>query len=108
MLQIHKVRNIGAPKTNEDSQIAPRMLKLTLTDGHTFCQGIELESIPQISINKTAPGSKVLLRNAEVRSGYILLHPACCTYLGGKVVGLYEKWVISRSLLKNTRRRSCK
>lgn len=102
------MRNVAAPKANEESQAAPRMLKLTLTDGHSFCQGIEVESIPQISIDRTAPGAKILLKNAQIKSGYILLHPGCCTYLGGKVSALYEKWEVSRSLLKNNRRRTCK
>lgn len=84
------------------------MLKLTLTDGYSFCQGIEVENIPQLSTDRIPPGSKILLKNADIRSGYILLHPSCCTYLGGKVPTLYEKWEISRSLLKNARRRSCK
>lgn len=84
------------------------MLKLTLTDGHSFCQGIEIGNIPQLSVDRTPPGSKVLLKNACLKSGYILLEPSCCTYLGGKVPTLYEKWELSRSLLKSTNRRSCK
>lgn len=104
-MQIHKVRNISAPKSNEDSQAAPRMLKLTLTDGYSFCQGVEIESIPELSRNKTPPGSKVLLRNAKVKAGYILLQPQFCTYLGGRVPALYEKWEISKNLLVNTKRR---
>lgn len=101
---MHKVRNASAPKANEDSQAAPRMLKLTLTDGHSFCQAVEISEIPALSAHKTAPGSKILLKTAKVKSGYILLQPRCCTYLGGKVPALYEKWEISRSLLKNARR----
>lgn len=107
-MQIHKIRNIAAPKSNEDSQVAPRMLKLTLTDGYSFCQGIECESIPELNVDRVPPGSKVLLKNANIRSGYILLNPSCCIYLGGKVPTLYEKWEVSRSLLKTTRKRSCK
>jgi len=48
VVQIQKIRNVSAPKANEESRTAPRMLKLTLTDGHTSCQAVELESIPAL------------------------------------------------------------
>lgn len=45
VVQIQKVRNISAPKANEESRAAPRMLKLILTDGHAVCHAVELETI---------------------------------------------------------------
>ncbi|EDO31882.1 predicted protein [Nematostella vectensis] len=39
VLQIQKLRNISAPKANEESNHAPRLLKLQLTDGRINCQG---------------------------------------------------------------------
>lgn len=45
VVQVQKVRNISAPKANEDSQAAPRMLKIVLTDGHTLCHAVEVENI---------------------------------------------------------------
>lgn len=48
VVQIQKIRNVSAPKANEESRAAPRMLKLTLTDGHNCCQAVELESIPAL------------------------------------------------------------
>ena len=50
VVQIQKIRNVSAPKANEESRSAPRMLKLTLTDGHTCCQAVELESIPSLRL----------------------------------------------------------
>lgn len=104
---MQKVRNVAAPKANEDSQAAPRMLKLTLTDGHSFCQAIEINPISGISRDRTPPGSKVLIKNAKVVGGYVLLQGNCCVYLGGKVPAMYEKWEISKSFMKNTRQ-ACK
>lgn len=103
VLQISKVRNASAPKANQDSQAAPRMLKLTLTDGHSFCQGVELSTISSISCDRTPPGSKVLIKNAKLKSGYLHLQPNNCTFLGGRVPALFEKWEISRNILKNPR-----
>lgn len=58
ILQVQKVRNISAPKANEDSKVAPRLLKLQLTDGQTSYSALEVESIQALSIN-TKPGTKV-------------------------------------------------
>ncbi|KAG8248858.1 tudor domain-containing protein 3 [Homalodisca vitripennis] len=49
IVQVQKVRNISAPKANEDSQAAPRMLKIVLTDGHTVCHAIEVETVSVLS-----------------------------------------------------------
>lgn len=45
VLQIQKIRNISAPKGNEESKAAPRMLKLSLTDGKNNYQAVEIEHI---------------------------------------------------------------
>ena len=47
-MQIQKVRNVSAPKENEESHGAPRLLKLYLTDGQTSCCAIELEMIDKL------------------------------------------------------------
>ena len=48
VFQIQKVRNISAPKSNEESRGAPRMLKISMTDGKNNLQAVELESISSI------------------------------------------------------------
>ncbi|XP_017783114.1 PREDICTED: tudor domain-containing protein 3 [Nicrophorus vespilloides] len=103
VVQIQKLRNVSAPKANEDSQAAPRMLKLILTDGHSHCQAIETEQISQLSLNKTAPGTKLLLKNAKISSGYILLTPQNCSVLGGRVEALYEKWEVNKNISNHNR-----
>lgn len=47
-MQIQKIRNVAAPKDNEESQAAPRMLRLQMTDGHTSCTAIEYSSMSKI------------------------------------------------------------
>ncbi|KAI4902221.1 hypothetical protein NFI96_025305 [Prochilodus magdalenae] len=49
VLQVQKVRNVAAPKENEESQAAPRMLRLQMTDGQTMCTGLEFKHLSKIS-----------------------------------------------------------
>ncbi|KAJ8975219.1 hypothetical protein NQ317_014523 [Molorchus minor] len=104
VLQIQKIRNVSAPKANESSQAAPRMLKLNLTDGDNYVQALEISTVNSISRENTPPGSKILLNNAKICSGYILIDSKTCTVLGGKVPHLYEKWEIAKSIQRNNRR----
>ncbi|KRT80286.1 hypothetical protein AMK59_7358, partial [Oryctes borbonicus] len=103
VLQIQKIKNISAPKSNQDSQAAPRMLKLILTDGHNHCQAIEIGILSFLNHNKTPPGSKLLIKKANINSGYIFLDDNSCVLLGGKVPSLYEKWEINKTIAKHTR-----
>lgn len=48
ILQIQKIRNVSAPKGNEESRGAPRMLKLSMTDGKNNFQALEVEHISPI------------------------------------------------------------
>lgn len=83
------------------------MLKLILTDGDSHVQAIEISAINSISRNHTPPGTKLLINNAKVVSGYILLNSNNCTVLGGKVPHLVEKWEIAKSIQRN-KRGNCK
>lgn len=57
VLQILKIRNISAPKANESSKTAPKLLKLQLTDGINPYSAIEME--PTALSIETKPGTKV-------------------------------------------------
>ncbi|GAA6079727.1 tudor domain-containing protein 3, partial [Tachysurus ichikawai] len=48
VLQVLKVRNVAAPKEHEESQAAPRMLRLQMTDGQTTCAGLEFKHLSKI------------------------------------------------------------
>lgn len=50
-MQIKTVEIISAPKQNVDSEAAPRMLKVALSDGKTICHGIEFEHISKLRYN---------------------------------------------------------
>lgn len=48
VLQVSKMRNVAAPKAFEESGGAPRMLKLSLSDGTNTLHGLELQNIKAI------------------------------------------------------------
>ncbi|XP_041790113.1 tudor domain-containing protein 3 isoform X2 [Chelmon rostratus] len=103
VLQVQKVRNVSAPKDHEESQGAPRMLRLQMTDGHTTCVGLEFKHLSKISLN-TPPGTKVkLLGTIQVKNGLLLLDDSKISVLGGEVDHMVEKWELQRSLAKHCR-----
>ncbi|CAG9563340.1 unnamed protein product [Danaus chrysippus] len=104
VVQIQKIRNVAAPKANEESTSAPRMLKMILHDGRSTCVGLETSPISNLNIN-TPPGTKLLINNEELEvcHGVIWLKPDVITMLGGKVTHMIEKWELNRSLAKHTR-----
>lgn len=102
VLQVINVRNVSAPKVNQESKTSPRLLQIDLTDGQTLCSGLELDHLSSFSIN-VAPGTKVLLRNTvKVIQGFLSLTPQNISILGGHVQALYEKWDTNRMLAKYT------
>ncbi|EGV92266.1 Tudor domain-containing protein 3 [Cricetulus griseus] len=101
VLQIQKVRNIAAPKDNEESQAAPRMLRLQMTDGHTSCMAVEFNYISKLSLN-TPPGTKLRLSGVvDVKNGFLLLSDSNTTVLGGEVEHLIDKWELQRKCESN-------
>ncbi|XP_014214829.1 tudor domain-containing protein 3 [Copidosoma floridanum] len=108
VVQIQKLRNISAPKYNEESRGAPRMLKFSLTDGKNNYQAIEIEHISNISLN-TPPGTKLIIKKQSTPflSGIILLSPKdIVQVLGGKVSHMVEKWELNKKLASHSRVRS--
>lgn len=106
VLQIQKLRNVSAPKSNEESQAAPRMLKLILTDGHTHSQAVEISQVNNLHHTRTPPGTKLLINGAKISNGFILIDSKCCTVLGGKVSALHERWELAKSISKNSTQRA--
>jgi RecQ-mediated genome instability protein 1 len=53
---------------------------------------IELKKVEGISIDKLSIGAKLLVKNAIVARGMMLLEPACVTLLGGKIESLDKEW----------------
>ncbi|XP_017790560.1 PREDICTED: tudor domain-containing protein 3 [Habropoda laboriosa] len=108
VLQIQKVRNVAAPKSNEESRAAPRLLKFFLTDGKNNFQAVEVQHISSLSLN-TPPGTKILIsaENLSMSHGIILLRPSTIIQvLGGKVTALVEKWELNKKLALHTRVRT--
>ncbi|KAE8154007.1 hypothetical protein BDV25DRAFT_136376 [Aspergillus avenaceus] len=58
----------------------------------TRAVAIELKAINGVALGKLAIGAKMLLRNATVARGMVLLTPECVTLLGGKIDALDQTW----------------
>ncbi|KAL8663256.1 MAG: hypothetical protein Q9202_004005 [Teloschistes flavicans] len=70
--------------------------KLSLQDAHgTIVYGMELKDIQGVGLG-TSIGCKMVLRNAAVARGIILMEPANTTVLGGKIEALHKAWKENR------------
>ena len=49
-MQLAKLRNIGAPKDNENSNTAPKMFKLALTDGTTNLNALVMGDVQKLKL----------------------------------------------------------
>ncbi|CAH1777870.1 unnamed protein product [Owenia fusiformis] len=103
VVQVQKVRNVSAPKDNEESNAAPPLLRVTFTDGYTNLNGLVMETISQLGLN-TPPGTKLKL-TGKIPSvaGFLQLRPANVKVLGGRVDKLVDNWELKRTLAKQTR-----
>ncbi|CAL5360644.1 hypothetical protein CsSME_00051188 [Camellia sinensis var. sinensis] len=98
VLQISSTRDISRSSIADNSGNSnnQRLLRLTLTDGHSEITAIEYFHIPSIS-DDVIPGTKVRLENkAAVRGGIVCLNPRVITVLGGVVQSLYEEWQMNQ------------
>lgn len=104
VLQIVKVTNVSAPKANEDSSVAPRLLKIMLTDGHIICSALDLGNLKCIDCH-TPPGTKIKLKGSKIpcQSGFIIISGSSIEVLGGQVEALLEKWRLNQQLANYTR-----
>ncbi|GFR53170.1 hypothetical protein Agub_g15893, partial [Astrephomene gubernaculifera] len=97
VLQISSVADISRPSLRESSAGGgnDRLLCVRLTDGKVTCKAIEYQRVELLS-EELAPGTKVLLTNATVKNGIVLLNPKCIKVLGGRVEHLAAAWETQR------------
>ncbi|CAL1526822.1 unnamed protein product, partial [Lymnaea stagnalis] len=106
VLQLQKLRVISAPKDNEESQAAPKLCRLSLTDGHVTCSAVTLEPIKGLGVS-TPPGSKILLSGTvEVETNFLLLTNKNTSLLGGRVDALADSWELKKTLAQQSLTRS--
>ncbi|KAL4949173.1 hypothetical protein BDW69DRAFT_80514 [Aspergillus filifer] len=84
--------NAGA-SANESS--GPHRLILQDAKG-TRAVGIEISYVKGIAINSLPIGAKLLLRNATVARGMVLLTPESIEVLGGKIEAMNQAWKAGR------------
>ncbi|KAJ3188465.1 hypothetical protein HDU85_005617 [Gaertneriomyces sp. JEL0708] len=80
----------GDPQPPQHQKPLPRkMLRMTLSDGYQEVLAMELALLPGISIESLL-GAKILITNALVRRGVILLRPENFQLLGGFVADMNQ------------------
>ncbi|XP_075249370.1 uncharacterized protein LOC142342075 [Convolutriloba macropyga] len=90
------VRNTAAPKVSPENNFAPRMLKITVSDGYHTYHLVEVEFIKQLSVD-TPPGTKIIVGGElTVRNNLVLLKPSNVQFVGGRVDEMYEKWLLTK------------
>ncbi|CAF3394315.1 unnamed protein product [Rotaria socialis] len=103
IIQLHKTRNVTAPKDNEGSSNRPHLYRLTITDGHAFQNAIVLPSLRNFNFD-TPPGVKILLKQkTKVLNGFYILNDQTCEVLGGTVNELVHKWKLNKLMGKHVR-----
>ncbi|XP_075544454.1 tudor domain-containing protein 3-like [Dermacentor variabilis] len=104
VVQIQKIRNVAAPKSNPESDHSPRLLRLHLYDGTSYCSAIQWGRWNNISLS-TPPGSKILLKSEPIPvvNGFLLLAEHNFKFLGGNVAHLIEKWELAKNLSHHKR-----
>ncbi|GIL42082.1 hypothetical protein Vafri_128 [Volvox africanus] len=97
VLQISSITDVSRPTTRESAAGggADRLLSIRLTDGKVSCKAIEYQRVDQLN-EDLPPGTKVLLSNANVKNGMMMLNPKNIKVLGGRVEHLAEAWETQR------------
>ncbi|KAJ5396708.1 hypothetical protein N7509_004821 [Penicillium cosmopolitanum] len=86
-----RTNNPATPNASGSSGYGPHRLILQDAAG-TKTVAIEMKSIEGISLEKLSIGAKMVLQNATVARGMVLLNPGCVTLLGGKIDALDRPW----------------
>ncbi|KAL3148086.1 hypothetical protein ABBQ38_014371 [Trebouxia sp. C0009 RCD-2024] len=94
VLQITNCEDVSKPSKGVGTS-THRLLRLKLTDGKLSCIAAEFKSVPQLH-EELPPGTKVLLTNASVKLGVVLLDARNIQVLGGQVEELVEAWTFQR------------
>lgn len=87
----------GSAAGDAGASVGPHRLTLQDAAGNKVV-GIELKRIGDVAVGKLAIGAKMLLKNATVARGMVLLTPESVTLLGGKIEYLDRAWKESRKL----------
>ncbi|XP_068648773.1 uncharacterized protein [Aristolochia californica] len=99
ILQVASVRDISQSSVEvavNSFQHRNRLLRFSLTDGHSEVIAIEYKTIPSIT-DVIVPGTKVLLQHkTPIHSGIVCLDSVTLTVLGGVVQTLYEEWEVNQ------------
>ncbi|KAI1727121.1 recQ mediated genome instability protein [Ditylenchus destructor] len=100
LVDLSKWRNVSYPKISEHCG-NNGVCKISLTDGFSAIEGIQIDQ-PLNSISGDTPfGSKILLSDQiTYEGGFLMLNNKNCRFLGGSVDKLVEKWKAAQLSLR--------
>ncbi|XP_063691050.1 tudor domain-containing protein 3-like [Bolinopsis microptera] len=91
IFQFKRVKDVSHTKISHENGSNKSMFRITLSDGNSTCSAMNLQPIPGLS-GKVYPGTKFRIKSggAQVLGGFLLLTPANCEVIGGRVEKLVE------------------
>eukprot|EP00892_Ulva_mutabilis_P003008 jgi/Ulvmu1/12708/UM095_0012.1 len=91
IVQASEVVDVSRPSYNA-SNSGDGVLFCTLDDGRIKGSAVALKAASCPLSTQTAPGTKLLIFDAEIEHGLIILDTACIQVLGGRVDNLADAW----------------
>ncbi|KKZ67064.1 hypothetical protein EMCG_07235 [[Emmonsia] crescens] len=83
----------GARNTSSSTAASGGPHRLVLQDAKgTRVVAIECKPVEEVGIAKMSIGAKMVVKNAAVARGMLLLEPDCVNVLGGRIEGLDRAW----------------
>eukprot|EP00240_Pyramimonas_obovata_P014112 CAMPEP_0118949916 /NCGR_PEP_ID=MMETSP1169-20130426/50465_1 /TAXON_ID=36882 /ORGANISM="Pyramimonas obovata, Strain CCMP722" /LENGTH=211 /DNA_ID=CAMNT_0006896645 /DNA_START=17 /DNA_END=648 /DNA_ORIENTATION=+ len=97
VLQLMAVDDVSQPSaaSGGSSGGKHRMLRLKVTDGKMTAVAVEYRPVGQLN-SDLPPGTKLLITDAHIQSGIIMLQEKMMKVLGGRVDALLEEWEVQR------------
>ncbi|KAI1728097.1 recQ mediated genome instability protein domain-containing protein [Ditylenchus destructor] len=100
VLQLSKWRNVSFPKISEHYG-NNGVCKISLTDGFSAIEGIQIDQSLNSISGDTPFGSKILLADQiPYEGGFLILNNKNCRFFGGSVDKLVEKWKAAKLSLR--------
>ncbi|KAG5289999.1 DUF1767 superfamily domain-containing protein [Histoplasma ohiense] len=83
----------GARNTSSSSTASGGPHRLVLQDAKgTRVVAIEFKRVEEVGVGKMSIGAKMVVKNATVARGMLLLEPSCVSVLGGRIDGMDKAW----------------
>lgn len=104
MLQVVSAKNIVNPSRKQEMDSGstfPRMISLSLTDGHGKISAVEYSPVKKFTMESLVPGTKIILEDVMVFNQILLLKAENVKHILGEVSDLKESWMMKQDAEKS-------